>query len=42
MVNVTSPTGLVEIQALTGGDIPGEIIEWAAANAPASIKGAAK
>lgn len=42
MVNVTSPTGLVEIQALTGADIPGEIIEWAAANAPASIKGAAK
>lgn len=41
-VNVTSPTGLREIQALTGADIAGEVIEWAAANAPASIQGAVK
>jgi glutathione synthase len=37
-VNVTSPTGVREIDALTGSQLAHDIVEWAEANAPRHSK----
>jgi glutathione synthase len=38
-VNVTSPTGIREIDALTGSHLAADVIAWAEANCPAAPQG---